>query len=66
MPKSQTYEISTHAPHAGSDIDAEAYTGFLDEFQLTLPMRGAIGASPPTATGLPISTHAPHAGSDTV
>ena len=58
------HPISTHAPHAGSDvfdIDAAQIVGV---FQLTLPMRGAIFTGIHAMVDVIISTHAPHAGSD--
>ncbi len=56
--------ISTHAPHAGSDNQSRKRPAAYPKFQLTLPMRGAIGRGIPTFFIDTISTHAPHAGSD--
>ena len=57
-------EISTHAPHAGSDVPASSL-GYQDwVFQPTLPMRGATGLFLLAGIEGYISTHAPHAGSD--
>ncbi len=56
--------ISTHAPHAGSDHRPDIHQPAPPIFQLTLPMRGAIGCHTHFGTKNVISTHAPHAGSD--
>ena len=46
------------------DLSAERDTSFI--FQLTLPMRGAIGHRAIHRRRVAISTHAPHAGSDRI
>ena len=56
--------VSTHAPHAGSDGDYFEYEFGLNEFQPTLPMRGATLKRDPLWFNVVVSTHAPHAGSD--
>ena len=40
-PRRHQNEISTHAPHAGSDLPLIRFVGFHGQFQPTLPMRGA-------------------------
>ncbi len=56
--------ISTHAPHAGSDVEYKAPDTTPVKFQPTLPMRGATATVAGWFMKLLISTHAPHAGSD--
>ena len=56
--------ISIHTPHAGSDGVRLSYDKHMDEFQSTLPMRGATIILIDGAEKLSISIHTPHAGSD--
>ncbi len=56
--------ISTHAPHAGSDLNQIINRLGKVLFQPTLPMRGATGLDIKSEESYNISTHAPHAGSD--
>ena len=59
-------EISIHAPHAGSDKWQAAVKKAVEEFQSTLPMRGATMHKIHDKPFTRISIHAPHAGSDVV
>ena len=56
--------ISTHAPHAGSDLHVSVSYTVVILFQPTLPMRGATDPFTLYLHHVVISTHAPHAGSD--
>ena len=56
--------ISTHAPPEGSDIDDFAALLNCEEFQPTLPLRGATTTYRMTFDRFRISTHAPPEGSD--
>ena len=57
-------DISIHAPHAGSDHAGAAAGRQGNQFQSTLPMRGATFLLSGSAHLVHISIHAPHAGSD--
>ena len=59
-----TPNISTHAPHAGSDLTPAFQRRHQCRFQPTLPMRGATVDCTVFQHADCISTHAPHAGSD--
>ena len=60
------YNISIHAPRAGSDHLAPKYLPILEQFQSTLPVRGATPSRSCRGGGRYISIHAPRAGSDLV
>ena len=57
--------ISTHAPRTGSDLICLKIVVDENEFQPTLPARGATLQRRVPAVGGDISTHAPRTGSDT-
>ena len=59
-----SHKISTHAPHAGSDLTSSFASRVFLKFQPTLPMRGATIYLSRWSWRISISTHAPHAGSD--
>ena len=56
--------VSTHAPLAGSDLSTPKQIRFLEQFQPTLPLRGATRGVPSARGHQQVSTHAPLAGSD--
>ena len=56
--------VSTHAPHAGSDFLVLMFLQMYEQFQPTLPMRGATNRTLHASPQSDVSTHAPHAGSD--
>ena len=57
--------ISIHAPRAGSDAAEIGMYAVTEEFQSTLPVRGATASAYPMLTvSWAISIHAPRAGSD--
>ena len=58
------WDISIHAPHAGSDPSSHWNQAREKLFQSTLPMRGATGTEGRLSVEVVISIHAPHAGSD--
>ena len=58
--------ISIHAPRAGSDNRLLSVNDYAQEFQSTLPVRGATLQSPQAMRRAEISIHAPRAGSDLV
>ena len=57
-------DVSTHAPHAGSDHVATSPGPTSRQFQPTLPTRGATKEAKQFTALVHVSTHAPHAGSD--
>ena len=57
-------DISIHAPLAGSDPEGEEFEARVEEFQSTLPSRGATGLVYGNFCAGNISIHAPLAGSD--
>ena len=59
-------DISTHAPRTGSDDFDDLFTVMMDEFQPTLPARGATEEICTAEVCWTISTHAPRTGSDSV
>ena len=56
--------ISIHAPRAGSDGRVYTLDTYMDQFQSTLPVRGATHTNKVVENSQPISIHAPRAGSD--
>ena len=58
------YQISIHAPRAGSDITDITFMQYLILFQSTPPVRGATSAFGGDSVVQRISIHAPRAGSD--
>ena len=57
--------ISIHTPLAGSDTSGNGLTFYGDQFQSTLPLRGATDVAVRAETVERISIHTPLAGSDT-
>ena len=62
--KTCTIDISTHAPRTGSDFTPTANARKFEQFQPTLPARGATIPIHFLLTFKAISTHAPRTGSD--
>ena len=60
----QSFQISIHAPRAGSDFDNCIFAGLFSGFQSTLPVRGATKSRKGLFPHTGISIHAPRAGSD--
>ena len=56
--------ISIHAPRTGSDKMADEWKEWAEEFQSTLPARGATPMDFSIAPSVDISIHAPRTGSD--
>jgi len=63
VPRVIPYPISIHAPHAGSGKLEAELRDLENEFQSTLPMRGAADNKVLISFDEEISIHAPHAGS---
>ena len=60
----QMQMISIHAPRTGSDKMADEWKEWAEEFQSTLPARGATPMDFSIAPSVDISIHAPRTGSD--
>ena len=56
--------ISIHAPREGSDVADTVTTATTEQFQSTLPARGATELLLPLLQACVISIHAPREGSD--
>ena len=57
-------DISTHAPHAGSDVLGKSCQDMYKDFNPRSPCGERLRFRHPHLRALCISTHAPHAGSD--
>ena len=64
QPLNTHLQISIHAPHEGSDRRVAYFKDYTEQFQSTLPMRGATKEYRILPFLWEISIHAPHEGSD--
>jgi len=56
--------VSIHAPSEGSDVVYNGYSDAGDQFQSTLPVKGATSHNPNSRRPYTVSIHAPSEGSD--